>query len=248
MTAMTDEKPTMRADDLRRERLAARLKEARRPCFEPILETGDGAPSDAKMGGTPLGDPPTCKGCKQAMVLLLQLDPAGLPDGAPIRGKGLLQIFHCGRHDCDYGDTTYSPGGTGVVLRMGPPKESAKAKATDKPKKGKPKVVAKGQASRIIGWKPGFDLPGRGDAGALKLDAKELRLLQEQRSREGDKLGGHPSWIQSPQPATCPACSASMRFIFQLSARLVDFGDAGLGYVHQCEKHPAKLAFSWSST
>ena len=78
MTATTDQKAMMRSDDLRRQRLEARLKEAKRPCFEPILETGDGSPGDSKMGGTPLGDPPTCKGCKKTMVLLLQLDPAAL--------------------------------------------------------------------------------------------------------------------------------------------------------------------------
>lgn len=242
----TDEgKATMRSDDLRRERLASRLAAARRPCFEPVLEAGDGSPGDSKMGGTPLGDPPVCKGCKQVMVLLLQLDTDALPEGAKVRGKGPLQVFHCGR-SCDYGDTKHSPGGVGVVLRMGLPK--APAKAEGKPKKGKAGVVVRGKASRIVGFTPGFDLPGRGDAGDLKLDAKEMRLMQEQRSQGGDKLGGYPSWIQSPQPAECPTCSAPMQFIFQLSARLVDFGDSGLGYLHQCEKHPAKLAFSWSST
>ncbi len=197
------------------------------------------------MGGTPLGDVPVCKGCKRPMVLLLQLDPQTLPDGAPLAGKGLLQVFHCGRNDCDHGDTTFAPGGRGVLLRMATPKTG-----DAKPKKGTSagKVVDKGRASRIVGWKAGFDLPGRGDEGNLQLDAKESRLMSEQRAREGDKLGGYPSWIQYPQPPDCPTCSERMRFVFQLTARLVDFGDSGLGYVHQCTKHPAKLAFSWSST
>lgn len=238
----------MRSDEIRRARLATTLEAARRTCFEPILETGDGKPTDPKMGGTPLGDVPVCKGCKRPMVLLLQLDPASLPKGAPLSGKGLLQVFHCGRHDCDYGDTTHSPGGSGVVLRMATPKAAADKAA--KPKKGKapPEPVAKGQASRIVGWKPGSDLPGNGDEGAMVLDAKELRLMRDQRSGGGDKLGGYPNWIQSPQPPNCPTCDERMRFVFQLTARLVDFGDSGLGYVHQCAKHPAKLAFSWSST
>ena len=237
----------MRSDELRSKRLEARLRSAKTPCFEPILETGDGAPEDAKMGGTPLGDPPVCKGCKRTMVLLLQLDPAALPDGAPLTGKGPLQVFHCGKHDCDYGDTTHSPGGTGVLLRMGLPKPKV-ADKEKKPKKEKPKPVAKGQASRIVGWKKGFDLPGAADAEELKLDAKEARLMAAQRSRDGDKLGGYPNWIQSPNCPSCPSCGEPMKFVVQLSARLVDFGDSGLGYVHQCAKHPAKLAFSWSST
>ncbi|AKT43313.1 hypothetical protein [Chondromyces crocatus] len=245
MTDTTDLDPILRSDDLRRERLATWLDAARRPCFEPLLEPGDGTPDDAKMGGTPLGASPVCKGCQRTMVLLLQLDPATLPEGAPLVGEGPLQVFHCGNHDCDHGDLTHAPGGTGVRLRLGLPKASSRATSATS-KKAKP--VARGQASRIIGWKPGVDLPSSGDADALRLDAKELRLTQAQRSRGGDKLGGYPSWIQAPQPASCPTCDAPMRFVFQLSARLVDFGDAGLGYVHQCAKHPTKLAFSWSST
>jgi hypothetical protein len=226
----------MRSDELRRQRLASQLESLRRVCFEPLLEAGDGSPADPKMGGTPLGDPPVCKGCKQTMVLLLQLDPRLLPEGAPLAGKVPVQIFHCGRNDCDYGDVTFAPGGTGVVLRA--------AKESKKPRG----AVAKGQASRIVGWKATSDLPGGGDVDGLELDAKQLRLMRSERSREGDKLGGYPSWIQSPNTPSCPTCDQPMRFVFQLTARLVDFGDSGLGYVHQCAKHPAKLAFSWSST
>ncbi len=253
----------MKSDSLRRERLQTKLATARKPCYQPQLETGDGEPSDDKMGGTPLGEVPVCKGCKRPMVLLLQLDPRRLPAGAPGKGKGPLQVFHCGRHDCDYGDVTHSPGGTGVLLRIAAePKLATSESATSKskaatskaaapkkkPAKAKAEVVSKGRASRIVGWTEASDLPGRGDLDALELDAKELRLSESERSRDGDKLGGYACWIQHPATPNCPSCDAKMRFVFQLSARLVDFGDSGLGYVHQCEKHPAKLAFSWSST
>jgi hypothetical protein len=248
-TMKTDADVVMRSDELRSKRLEARLRAAKKPCFEPVLETGDGAPGDAKMGGTPLGDPPVCKGCKRTMVLLLQVDPATLPEGSPLTGKGPLQVFHCGRNECDYGDTTHSPGGTGVLLRLGLPKSKAPTEdKAKKPKKAQPKAVAKGQASRIVGWKQGVDLPGAAEAKDLALDAKEARLMSEQRSRDGDKLGGYANWIQSANRPSCPTCDEPMKFVVQLSARLVDFGDSGLGYVHQCAKHPAKLAFSWSST
>jgi hypothetical protein len=249
----------LRSEQLRRERLQTKLATARRPAFFPVLETGDGEPGDDKLGGTPLGEVPICKGCRCPMVLLLQLDPRRLPAGAPGQGKGPLQVFHCGRHDCDYGDVTHSPGGTGVVMRVAVEPKTAKAsaaksttEAAPKPaKKGKAKAVqavGKGKASRIVGWTEASDLPGPGDLTALALDAKEQRLAADERSRDGDKLGGYPCWIQHPTAPDCPTCHAPMHFVFQLSARLVDFGDSGLGYLHQCGKHPAKLAFSWSST
>lgn len=253
----------LKSESLRRERLQSKLTTARKPCYVPQLETGDGKPSDDKLGGTPLGEVPVCKTCKRPMVLLLQLDPRRLPAGAPGKGKGPLQVFHCGRRDCDYGDVTHSPGGTGVLLRIATAPTPAEAEsattskvktaksktpARKKPAKAAPNVVNKGRASRIVGWTEVSDLPGRGDMDQLELDAKELRLSEAERSRDGDKLGGYACWIQHPATPSCPSCHAEMRFVFQLSARLVDFGDSGLGYVHQCDKHPAKLAFSWSST
>lgn len=56
-----------------------------------------------------------------------------------------------------------------------------------------------------------------------------------------NRVGGHPSWVQSAQYPTCPTCAGRMRFALQLDSDLptVDggewmWGSGGLGYVFWC--------------
>jgi hypothetical protein len=53
------------------------------------------------------------------------------------------------------------------------------------------------------------------------------------------RLGGHPSWIQSPAYPQCPGCRQTMPFLFQLDAACPGdggetFGD-GILYTHWCD-------------
>lgn len=235
----------MRADDLRRTRLAGRLGAWVRPAYVPVLEEGDGAPFDNKLGGAPFGgESPSCKKCKRPMALLLQLDIASLPDGSPVAGEGFLQVFHCGQSRCESGDMVYAPGGSGVALRL-LDKGASRSKASSKKKTSAPGA---GRASRIVGWTKTTDVPSAGDLDDPSLDQKEMRLIRERACSSDDKLGGYPSWIQNPRPSRCPTCGQPMSFVAQLSARIVDFGDSGLAYVAQCAEHPRALSFCWSST
>ncbi|MEM9675614.1 MAG: DUF1963 domain-containing protein, partial [Bacteroidota bacterium] len=57
------------------------------------------------------------------------------------------------------------------------------------------------------------------------------------------RLGGEPTWIQSPEILTCPLCGEKMQFILQIDSGLPDengdeimFGDSGILYVFWCDR------------
>lgn len=57
------------------------------------------------------------------------------------------------------------------------------------------------------------------------------------------RLGGEPTWIQSPQVLTCPVCNEKMDFLMQLDTDLPDmengevyFGSGGICYVFWCDQ------------
>lgn len=232
-------------------RLNRKLAGLTRTAWVPVVEAGAGDPAGSKLGGVPWLEEgkawPRCKGCKRPMHLLLQLRGEDVPDRALALPEGsLLQVFHCGRgYPCDEGYGIASPGGRGAWLRVvqrdargGAPADAPEGLALEK---------------RIVGWTPREELPGHGDTqvAGLRLNAKELRWLSDHGPHGRSKLGGHADWIQSPHAASCPKCGAAMAFALQLASGehiAVDFGDSGLGYVLQCQKHPDRLVFAWSST
>ncbi len=80
---------------------------------------------------------------------------------------------------------------------------------------------------------------------------------------DATKIGGVPSWIQSNETPTCPACGGPVSFIAQLTADLegsqsydrsledrrvsLEFGDCGLGYIFICSDECCEegAAFLW---
>ncbi len=226
----------------RRDRLAMKLSPRDR--FEPIVESGEGKGVVSKFGGgawLAKGEKwPACKKCKRPMHLLLQLRAANVPRSVIRLASGeLFQVFHCGSSACDRGDVTRSPGGKGVLLRI-------------VAEKGGKQTAAPGGAGlsrRITGFTTTRELPSVRAIGAA-LNAKERRLLEA--PFDGTKLGGYACWLQHPAHPNCRKCRLpTMTVVVQLRSEqhiTVGFGDSGLAYVQQCVRHPAELAFSWSST
>lgn len=56
------------------------------------------------------------------------------------------------------------------------------------------------------------------------------------------RVGGHPTWIQSPQYPECPSCAKAMPFLLQLDSNLTTddggewmWGSGGIGYFFWCD-------------
>jgi hypothetical protein len=88
-----------------------------------------------------------------------------------------------------------------------------------------------------------------GDSVAAPLRETTVRLVptparsywQDARNERQNltRLGGHPSWFQSPAYPSCPGCRRTMPFLFQLDAACPGdggetFGD-GILYTHWCD-------------
>lgn len=237
----------MNAD--RNARLENKLAGLARTRHVPKLETGASTTIASQIGGVawlaPRSKWPRCKSCKRPMQLLLQLRGADAPgDGLRVPHGKVAQIFHCGRSSCDEGYTS-TPDGHGKLVRF------IDERGT-KPAPDAPAHLA--LARRIVGFESAPELPGWHDLrenAAAKLNAKEMAAVEksEQRPYGRTKIGGWADWIQSAESPRCEKCDAKMRFVLQLQGgEIVDFGDSGLAYVHQCETHPDELAMGWSST
>lgn len=65
----------------------------------------------------------------------------------------------------------------------------------------------------------------------------------------GDKLGGWPHWIQSPEYPSCDQCGSIMEFFFQIDSEdnlNYMFGDVGCAHITQCPQHRDRFAFAWA--
>lgn len=237
----------MNAD--RNARLEKKLAGLARTRHIPRTETGASKTIASQIGGVahlaPTAKWPKCKSCKKPMQLLLQLRHEDAPADGIIVPKGkVAQIFHCGRSRCDEGYTS-KPDGDGKLVRL--IDEKGTKAAADAPDH---LTIAK----RIVGFESATELPGWQDLrdnATTKLNAKEMSAVQksEQRPYGRTKLGGWADWIQGSESPSCDKCDQKMRFVLQLQGgEIVDFGDSGLAYVHQCTTHPDQFAFGWSST
>ncbi len=237
----------MNAD--RTARLETKLAGLARTRHVPRTETGDSKTIASQIGGVawlaPKSKWPKCKSCKKPMQLLLQLRADDAPSGGIVVPTGkVAQIFHCGRSSCDEGYTS-TPDGDGKLVRL--IDEKGATRASDAP-------AHLSLAKRIVGFDAAPELPGWQDLrenAAAKLNAKEMSAVQnsEQRPYGRTKLGGWADWIQSASSPSCEKCDQPMRFVLQLQGgEIVDFGDSGLAYVHQCATHADQFAMGWSST
>jgi uncharacterized protein YwqG len=248
------------------------MKRVRRPAWKPILEEGDGLPTESKFFGTPWTGSkapwPECATCKVPMALVLQLRLGELPEGPRERhGKGLLQFFYCERgSDCR------------AKLRAMPFRSFANCVRIVRPvPQGKGTPAPRGHeplpAHRIVGWTPFDDLPGPQEqdenglkstydfeASTIRLECPELgfdvtslmgdcTIEDIAESTSGDKLAGWPRWVQGVEYPFCPQCGRRMILIFQLAAHdhaNYALGDFGTGHITQCSEHKDVMAFGYA--
>lgn len=233
----------------RKARLDKKLAGLARDRHIPTLETGESKKLASQIGGVAWLAPktkwPKCKGCNKPMQMLLQLRADDAPANGLVVPKGkVAQIFHCGRSSCDDGYTS-TPDGHGKLVRL--IDEKGAVRASDAPDH-------LSLAKRIVGFESAPELPGHQDLRdrtTQKLNSKEISAVEQsdQRPFGRTKLGGWADWIQGAESAMCETCSAKMEFALQLQGgEIVDFGDSGLAYLHQCPTHPEQFAMGWSST
>lgn len=225
--------------------LAAWRERHARRAWKPLSNAfGLGA---AQFGGSPVLAPgeawPACGTCKQPMQFLVQLDLAALPDGAPVKGAGLLQLFYCSTDDgrCE----TWAPfSGTHVVRLLSGPTEPA----------AHPPAVEPYPRKRIVGWQEIVDYPDPEEPAWIErtahgLDADDDDDDDDDGAEDGDKLGGWPAWVQGVEYPSCRECGATMELVLQVDSNdnlPIMFGDVGCGHVTQCPAHPHVLAFGWA--
>ena len=244
----------------------------KKPAWKPKVRKGDGALTDSKFCGTPWLSPkeawPACQICDRPLELFLQLNLQHLPTPiAKTFGHGLLQLFYC-RHNCGDGGSEYFSDCMSHIRAANP----------NGPGRRLPKRREAGSypARRIVGWQKLDDFPDSGDqaelglrrehdveSNTIRVSCNQLNLaitnLPASKRYEydevfncgiplGDKLGGWPCWIQSPNYPYCPRCDSRMQFVFQVDSEHnvpFMFGDSGCGYVFQCKKHKGVVAFGW---
>ena len=222
----------------------------RRTAWLPVTDAADGPRDASKLAGTAWTSDdapwPTCPNCGRPLQLLLQLDPADLPDGAPEVGAegGLLQLFYCTSQDplCEVDREAFLPFSDSVVARRVVPDGEPAAP---------PALAAPFPPRQIVGWEPLDDLPTPEDAPDAALTEAEWDEVYATGHVERDKLGGWPLWIQGPERPDCPRCGRTMEVVFQLVSEdqlPIVFGDMGTGHLTQCPEHRDVLAFGWACT
>ena len=243
-------------------------KQHARRAWKPVLGTNANARSH--FGGDPIladGEQwPMCGACGAAMLLFLQLDVATLPEGHPVRGSGLLQLFCCADGiDCE----TWSAFSKGHLVRLQASSGSrVMCPAID------PQLTQSFPCRSIDAWEPVVDMPNPQEHEALGIayerdfNAKTVvatcaainvavgPLSQDLgiqyaigESASYDKLGGWPSWIQGVEYPSCKICQQRMELVLQLDSEDSVphmFGDMGRGHTTQCLAHPEVLAFAWA--
>lgn len=255
-----------------REALAPWLAKHARRAWKPVCEKQRrwpwrSAPA-AHFGGSPMlaaDEPwPACAQCDRPMQFFLELPLAELPAGHPVRGAGTLQLFYC---STDAGDcSTWEPfsGSHLVRLLTGPAAPRVH-----------PLSVQPFELRPITSWREIPDAPGSDECDELGLTSSDLDPTTGRYTLScpdlaisipdvdddwdlgeilggpvnGDKLGGWPQWIQTPEYPACPECKRRMDVVFQVDSE--DhvphmFGDMGTAHITQCPDHPSVLAFAWA--
>jgi uncharacterized protein YwqG len=253
--------------------------QTRRTTYKPVTTTGHARPNGSRFNGAPYlvaGEAwPSCKRCKNAMPLFLQLDLDDLPGKYAGRfGAGLLQVFYCTTETCEFEGSAWEPHLSDSKCVRIVPRGVPGAMAIPLPTS----LVA--ESTEITGWNsfkegPGMrgDLPfklaasmGRESATFDRwqytvqdmglatdwLDTGEMHELESEAAHEpilGDKLGGWPFFVQAVERPKCTTCQVNMDAVFQIDSHdhvPFAFGDVGVGHVWQCPTHKDVVAFGWS--
>ncbi len=218
----------MNAREARRARMLSKLAPHGRPAWRAETEAGDELDA-SKLGGTPIAGAPIETG---GLRLMVQLRGEDLPSELGFPDDRIVQLFWS---PAFYGTMTRGPGGGDVAMASFVRPSSIEARE------------GKELPARRIGRFERFDdRPRWADLQHLgvRLNAKEMRIAQDDRPEDSFKLGGWPDWIQH---ADWPGEGWRLLLQFHGSLAGVDFGDSGLGYL-LWQPETTELAFGWSST
>ncbi|WP_218827537.1 DUF1963 domain-containing protein [Rubricoccus marinus] len=218
------------------------------------LTSAEMGPADASsfsgLAWIPEGETwPECPNCGRPLQLLAQLNTADLPEPTRAQaGTGLIQAFYCTNADpkCDVDLEGWAPFSDAHVVRRvvpsGVPALSSPPEAI--PDRFPPR--------RITGW-TAFEEPPLYEEAAVRSveldDATWDALADDGWPRAGDKLGGWPHWVQSPERPACRRCGREMEVLLQLDSHdhlPIYFGDMGAGHLSVCPEHADVLAFGWA--
>jgi len=250
-----------------------------RIAYAPVTHEGHGPDRGSRFNGSPFlaeGEAwPACTLCAKPMPLFLQLNLDELPREYTGRfGSGLLQLFYC-VGECEFQDAeawaTFDHK-TKTVRVIPPDAVGAIAAPREVGLVAKPQAITSwvshseccnseeaeeyGIAMDYERERTGANVRFRCDA--LGINTGWLNQRDEDRVNEeifhpsgGDKLGGWPNWIQSPEYPNCPECGARMQLVFQIDSEdhvPFMFGDVGCGHITQCPTHKHVVTFGWACT
>jgi hypothetical protein len=231
--------------------LGEKLAPFRRNAWLPKTRDGDCAKAGSKFSGLaliPEGDEwPRCGNCERPMQLFLQLNANDIPEEAQsLLSSGILQLFYCTSSDpqCDVECEAFFPFSKAHLARI--VEDGACEEIVESP------VADTFPARSIVGWSSVVDVPNWEESEHLgvEFESDEADTLADTSiPADGEKLGGWPMWIQGVEYPSCPKCSETMDFLFQIdSERNIPFmlGDAGIGHVTRCKAHPEILTFGWA--
>lgn len=231
----------------------------KRSAWKPIVENVDGSTTDSKFAGAPYlkadEDYPRCENCGKPLQLFIQLNFDQLPEAVRNNyGSGLLQLFYCINEEplCEVECEAFFPFAKSVLVRIVEIEQKALSPVKFTPLSPFP-------PRSITGWKEVEDYPNREERESLGTESAEIDWentvdergdsFDESFPVGGDKLAGHPRWIQSVEYPDCPLCSEQMQLVFQIDSDdnlPYYFGDVGCGHTTQCETHKDRLAFGWA--
>jgi predicted DNA-binding WGR domain protein len=195
---------------------AAQLEGATAYPLALVTARGDG---DFVHGAVGVEDArwPTCRACHVPMKSLGVFHAH--PDRLPLAGHAALALFQCER-----GCAAWDPdSGANAALLLD---------HTTTPRAVAPAGVEVLPVQWVTYEAPVFELDHSAEG------------LEDLREPGGSKVGGTPTWVQSPQQPSCDVCASKMRLAVQLDSADtgMNFGDMGLGYAFVCsEGHQAKL-------
>ncbi|MBK8269233.1 MAG: DUF1963 domain-containing protein [Planctomycetes bacterium] len=240
--------------------------------WRPIAQIGTVENYKCQFGGIPFVETgmseAVCPLCGKAPPLFLQLDSRELPESRRTFGDGLLQLYYCTSCEGDgEGWNAHSAVSQFRILR------SRELHRANTPLDS---IIT---PRTIVRWEPFEDYPSTDESEEMgvtigydfkndlvNVECRELGLVMKGLSNHindldmevaeaissaasGDKLGGWPHWIQSPEYPSCPECGSIMEHFFQIDSGdhlEYMFGDAGCGHITQCPKHRGRFAFGWA--
>lgn len=247
-----------------------------RTAWIPEIDEAPSSESRSWFGGLPLLRPdetwPLCGACKKPVPFCLQLDGQSMPESDLQIGDGLLQFFYCGNCEVAVGDGVWEPFHKTQLIRIQPNTSTIVPEAPEGVEV-LPKQVIREWRSALdfpeLEDSESLDLEIDFGADAavavlrcrsMGIDLKNLDTMLNKAhadalysdvlsARAGDKLGGWPRWIQSPESISCTQCGSRMRYVFQIDADCnleINLGDGGCGHLWQCPAHPEVMAFEWA--